>query len=485
MAIKGVFVSSLITIAASWIIKSLGLISTIILARLLTPEDFGSVAICMLVIYFFDLLATTGTRAYILSLKEVTNEDINSAWTLDFCAKLFIAIVVVMASSYIASNFGNEELALAIATSAFIPFLHGIGNPKLNLLRRELAYIIIFRIEVFAKIISFIVTISLAYYFRSYWALIFGSLTSALVLTLLGYLLYPYKPTFTLCRYKEQWAFSKWIFFKAFLGYARAKTDTYILAKYFSLANIGLFNIAKELGMLVYEQIGLPVGDIVVSGIKKAGEDLGQIRETIEFYFIASIFITLPASVGVFVLSDDLVLLLLGEQWSEAGKLLKPLAILGFIVAATSILTASMNALRKVKATFYLECLTASAAVIILYSQRELELYPFSQVVALTGGVTLSLYLAITYYYVKISFYNIAIALTPIGLSSYFMYESVLYIKELEQNVHVISLFQNILVGVLSYGFSIVLLLYCIKYNNGPINNLKRQGENFYRRILS
>ena len=477
MAAKGVFASSVLSIMASWIIKGLGLISTVILARLLTPEDFGSVAICMLVIYFFNLLSTTGTRAYILSLTEVTPQDINSAWTLDLLAKSAISLLVVFLSPFIAGYFNNEALGLPIAVCALIPLISGAENPRLNLLRRSLEYTIIFRINVTAKVVSFIVTIALAFYLKSYWALIIGSITSVSIIMLLGYYLYPYKPTFDTSKFSVQWKFSKWIFFKAFIGYARARSDTFILAKFFSLSDVGFFNIAKELGLLVYEQVALPTSDIIMSGIKKSGTNVAKVTETIECYLVLIISVILPASIGVFVLSGDLVLVLLGEKWTEAGTLLKPLSIMGFFVGATAVLTASMNALRKVKSTFYLEFIIALFAVGILYSYRETDVFTFSIIVSLIGLVTFILYLGITFYYVRLSLIKLIVAIAPITISTLFMFMCVQEVKTLHLVEGVIKLLISIVVGILSYATCFYLFLVIMSDKSTPLKLIKSKVD--------
>ena len=421
MSFKGTLASSIISIAASWVIKALGLISTLILARLLTPEDFGLVAICILVIYFFELFSATGTRAYILSLDEVSLSDINCAWTLDFLAKSVITLLVILLSPAIADYFNNSELAVPIAVSAFIPFITAMENPKINLLRRNLEYAPIFRISIAAKIISFIVTITLAFYLRSFWALIIGSITSATCNTLLGYFLYPYPPKFQTSNFKKQWQFSKWIFSKAFVGYARAKADTFILAKFFTLSNVGYFNIAKELGMLVYEQIALPISDVIMSGIKNAGNEIEVIALTIEKYLVVLISIIFPASIGIILLSHDLVLLLLGEKWIKSSELLKPLAIFGFFVGITAVLTSSLNSLRKVKSTFYLESAIAVFAVIILFIFREATIIDFSIIVAIIGLITFLSYLSLMRFFIPIRLYSLLVGLIPTLVSTLFM----------------------------------------------------------------
>lgn len=485
MAAKGVFASSILSIAASWIIKGLGLISTIILARLLTPEDFGSVAICMLIIYFFSLLSATGTRAYILSLTTVDEHDINSAWTLDLLAKSTIALLVFFLSPHLAAYFNNDALSGPIAACALIPLIAGAENPKINLLRRKLEYSIIFRINITAKIISFIITIGLAIYLRSYWALIIGSITSASIITFLGYYLYPYKPKLDTSKFSVQWKFSKWIFFKAFLGYARAKSDTFILAKYFSLSDVGLFNIAKELGFLVYEQIALPTSDVIMSGIKEAGTNIDKIAETIECYLVLLISLILPASIGIYVLSDELVFTLLGEKWAASGQLLKPLTIMGFFVGATAVLTAAMNAMRKVKSTFYLEFVIALTAVFILYSYRDADIFMFSIVVAVIGLITFLCYLCITFYYVRLSVKNIIVAIAPIIFATIIMYLCVQGVKSLSMLSGTSHLLFLIVVGIVSYGLCFYILLMAISNKILPLSIIKNKIDTLSAKLTN
>lgn len=484
MAAKGAFASSILMISASWIIKSIGLISSVILARLLTPEDFGLVAICMLVIYFFDILATTGTRTYILSLTDVTEQDINSAWTLDFCAKLTIAIVVAILSPHIAIFFEKSQLAIPIAVCTFIPLINSLENPKLNLLRRKLEYGIIVRIRIVAKILGFIVSVSLAFYLRSYWALIIGSLIVSVIITGLGYVLCPYVPKFDLSRCRLQWNFSKWIFLKAFLGYGRSKFDTYILAKFFSLYEVGLFNIAKELGFLVYELIAMPLCDIVISDVKQAGAETERISKAIEHHLVFFVSIILPASVGMYALSDEIVFILLGDKWATAGSLLKPLSIFGFFIGIIAVLSAVMNAIRKVKVTFYLELVAFIVAIGIIYSCREYEIQFFTTMVASTGLVTLICYLAITYYYTGISVANLLFAMVPAILASNIMLFALFQLKQYQGSTVLVLLF-NIGCGIITYLGCFYILLILMAGKSSALAMIKVKVDEVQQQVIA
>ncbi|MFQ3199075.1 MAG: lipopolysaccharide exporter, partial [Paraglaciecola sp.] len=86
-AIKKLFTSAAFSSGAKILQRVLGLISTLILARVLTPEDFALIAIVSLTLYFFDMLSQSGSEPYIVQKKQVSEDDLNTSWTLDLLLK--------------------------------------------------------------------------------------------------------------------------------------------------------------------------------------------------------------------------------------------------------------------------------------------------------------------------------------------------------------------------------------------------------------
>jgi O-antigen/teichoic acid export membrane protein len=214
-----------------------------------------------------------------------------------------------------------------------------------------------------------------------------------------------------------------------------------------------------------------------MSGIKKAGDSIEKIAETIECYLVLLISLILPASVGVFVLSDELVMTLLGDKWAAAGQLLKPLAIMGFFVGATAVLTAAMNAMRKVKSTFYLEFVIAITAVFILYNYRETDILIFSMVVAMIGLITFVCYLSITYYYVRLSIKNLTLAILPVILATSIMFLCLEGVKSLYLWNGINHLLILIIVGIVSYALSFYALLLIISDKFLPLSIIKSKVD--------
>ena len=106
--------SSFLLLIIRLIQRSIGLISTLILARVLTPNDFGIVAISVLVVHFCDALSATGSQQYIVQKTDVDSDDVNSAWTIDIIMKLALWIILVLAVPLISSFYDRPEIENAL-----------------------------------------------------------------------------------------------------------------------------------------------------------------------------------------------------------------------------------------------------------------------------------------------------------------------------------------------------------------------------------
>jgi len=96
--------------------RGLGLISTLILARLLTPEDFGIVAIATLVVYLFEILAFAGKEQYLIQKTCVTNSDLNTAWTIDIILKSLLFLLFLISIEFIVEYYDKPMLGNALST---------------------------------------------------------------------------------------------------------------------------------------------------------------------------------------------------------------------------------------------------------------------------------------------------------------------------------------------------------------------------------
>jgi O-antigen/teichoic acid export membrane protein len=451
--------SSILMISASWLTKILGLMSTIILARLLTPNDFGLVAIVMLVIYFFNIFSETGCKQYLLSLQEVTDNELNTAWTLNIISKAIISGVIILTSPYSASFFSEPRLTNTLYFAALIPIINGLENPAIYLAKRNFNYQGIFKLNLISKIISFTITISLAYYLKSHWALIFGTLTHFSLMTIGSYFIVPFQPSFSLQNIKKQWDYSKWIFFRGLVGYTRAKVDTIILAKSYLTAELGVFNVAKEFAMLLYEQVACPLGEIIMTSVQKTNGNIEQTRLIVEKYFTVLFSILLPAVIGLSYLSDILIVIILGEQWRLSGELLSILAFLGFSSGLVIVFTATLSAMKKTKLIFNIDIITTTLILTTLILSMNTELILFSSIRTAVGYVILFAYLLTIKLILNVSLIRLFIDTIPSITASMLMLTSLFFISIILKDESLLNLVVFVLIGVFTYTFCFIIIL--------------------------
>ena len=464
--------SGVLMLSASWIAKTLGLLSTIILARLLTPEDFGLVAITMLVIHFLAVFAQTGAQQYLLSKESVDNDDLNTTWSLTMLLRVFICLVLFLLAEPIA-NYFQAEISNMLRVSSLILIIIGLNNPAVSLLKRKFNYSKIFKLALLAKFISFTVTISIAYYTHSYWALIIGTICHYSVSTIGSYFISPFKPKFCLKRFEQQWQFSKWILLRGFTGYIRSKGDAFIIAKAFSTSEVGLFTIAKEFAMLVYDQIAIPLADIILISVQKAKKEQKNIAEIVEKYLLVLMCLILPVICLLSLLSESIVVVILGEQWLPAAPILSILTLLGVSASITVVFTSTLTALKQTKLTFKIDVVTTVIILTSLYLLSNLDIVDFALARALLDSCVLISYLFFTKLAIGLSLRSTLKNLAPILLSGAIM---ALVVVQFTTMFAVDSFIMLCLVSLLSglcYLISLLVLVNIFPYASNTLIELR------------
>lgn len=371
---KKTFFSSLILLSLSFVQRGLGLISTLILARILTPEDFGIVAIASLIVFLFDSLSTSGSMQYIIQKKEVSDDDLNSAWTIDLILKGTFFILCLTLTPYIAAFFDNDKLKPVLYVLAAILPMTALGNPGIFLLRKNLQFKPIFKLMTIQKVITTILVVMLALYYKSYWAMIIGTVFSYLIPSIGSYIIHPYRPKIHFGKIKEQWYFSQWIFLKSIVGYSKAQIDSFLVAKFFDASSIGAYNLMKNLTTISATQIIAPATEPLLSAFSKSKND----KTTLNHHFNISILIVVilisPISSFIYYFDFNIVSIILGDKWVAYANILGILSIGLITLPISSILNHYCTATGQVKTLFVIDLISAISTITILVYFRDSSL---------------------------------------------------------------------------------------------------------------
>lgn len=393
-----VFSSSFFMLFSQLLQKSIGLISTLILARLLIPEDFGIIAFLSITLNLFKLLSESGSYQYIVSKTEINDNDLNTVWTLNIILRGALCSLLIFFAPTVVSFFNMDEALNALYIMSFILLLHALRNPGFDLYRRNLNYKLFFKLEVLAKIISFFVVITWAFISPSFWALVAGELTLGIV-TLVGtFVLHTYRPKLSLHCFSEQWAFSKWMFLKGILGFLKSNLDQLFITKYFPASMLGGYYMAKDVCLMAATQGVKPATDPLLASFSKVKNDNSSFQYQASLSLFIVNLVALPLALYLYLFSEHIVYIFLGNKWLEIVPIFSNFSLLMYFLCLNPVLTNMCTAMHKVKSIFYIDLICVIFVILSLFLLRNSGL----ELIALVRGAIQGAIVLLLIFYVRL-----------------------------------------------------------------------------------
>lgn len=310
-----------------WAMRFAGLISTAILARLLTPADFGIMAVAMIVFELIAVLRASGVEAALIRLPDVEKRHYDTAWTVETLLGVVIAILLVSVAPFAATHLEIAEIKPILWCLAAMSLLASLANTGMIEYRKDLALRRHFLWIALSRLIGVVATIAAAIILRNYWALVIGMVAQTVANLALSYILHPLRPRFSMAAKDQILGFSFWSLVQAFSAILWRKMDQIVLAGTVSTARLGQYNRASELGEMISREIVSPLAPIALSAYSMIQAEADRLRRGLTRGVGLACVLGYPAGIGAAVLAPDLVRLVLGDQWGFASDLLQILAL--------------------------------------------------------------------------------------------------------------------------------------------------------------
>ncbi len=330
--------------------RSIGLVSTLILARLLTPADFGLVAMATAVLALIELMSAFGFDVVLIQRKDADRVHYDTAWTFNLLFGIATAILLIAMALPAAGFYHEPRLSWILVALSAGALAQGFANVGTVAFRKEMNFRKEFYFMVSKKLASFVITMALALIYRSYWALVGGIVTGKLFSVWISYRIHPYRPKFTLAGRHDLFHFSKWLFISNFVVFLQNRSADFILGRTVGAHGLGLYNIAFEIATLPSTELIAPLNRAVFPAYSQLSDNLPELRaKFIEVFGIIALT-AIPVSAGLACLAEPAVLVLLGDQWRSAIPLLRLFTMAGLIGALQSNLHLVLVAIGNPKA---------------------------------------------------------------------------------------------------------------------------------------
>lgn len=323
--------SSMVFIAARGMNIVVQLASTVLLARILGPHDFGLVAIVLALVAFVPLLIDFGTADATAQKSHITATEVSTLFWLNVSIGIFLTILFAGASGAIAQLFGEPSLT-GIALALSVTFvLTAVSTQHTALMRRAMQFRRIAAIDISANLAGSIVSIALALWGCGYWSLVAkpivtSILTAAALWTSCRWL--PGRPVLT-TQVKEMVGFGLGVTGFTMTDYLVKSGDRLAIGYFLGAGPLGYFQNAFTIYSNALGILTEPLHNIAVSSFSKLKNDVVELGRSWETAVSTLSFYSSGAFAILAVIAQDLVSLLLGEKWTAAGPLLGILAVRG------------------------------------------------------------------------------------------------------------------------------------------------------------
>lgn len=300
-------------------------ISSMVLARLLTPEAFGVVTTLAMIITFAELFTDAGFQKYLIQHDFKDDIDREQSATVAFWSNFIFSMVIwgiiaIFADS-LAALVGNPGLGNVLIIACVSIPLAAFSSIQMALFKRDLDFRTLFKVRMVGISTPIIITIPLAIWLRSYWALVIGTIAHNVVNAFFLTWFSKWKPKmfYSFAKLKEMFSFTFWTLLEAISIWLTHYVDVFIVGTMLSQHYLGLYKTSSTLVGQIMGIITAATTPVLFSSLSKLQNNDAEFRRLFfRFQKIVGLLIV-PLGVGIFCFSDLVTELILGDQWMEAS----------------------------------------------------------------------------------------------------------------------------------------------------------------------
>lgn len=387
---------AVLTVGMRWADRAVGLLSTLILARLLVPEDLGIIAMSSLVVALADMLLDLGVAAALIQNKDAAREHFDTAWTIKLLQMSASALIVVAAAPLAAVYFDEPRVMAVLQVSAIGLVLGGLENIGVVSFQKEMRFGKDFHFTFLKRIVGFVVTMIAAFALRNYWALVIGALAGRGLGVVLSYSMHPFRPRFSFARGREVFGFSQWMLVRGIGSYLDGSLHSFVVGGREGAGVMGGYSIGAQISAMPSTELLMPLNRVLFPRFVHAKDDQVELKRVFLLAQGVQTLIAVPASIGLALVAKDAVPILLGDKWLLAVPFLQLFALAHVVRALTTsahyvLLTLGKPARVAVLAWFQVAFFSAIAFLAI--PQGDAEQIAAARVMTVFAGLGVSFWL--------------------------------------------------------------------------------------------
>jgi O-antigen/teichoic acid export membrane protein len=355
-----------VTVGAQAFKFVLSTVAAIILARLLTPDDYGLIAMVAILVNFVGMFQYLGLSTATVKWAELNHQQVSTLFWINMALSAAIMLVTVGCGPLLAWFYQEPRLIGIAAAYGGTILVTGLGIQHEAILSRQMRFAALVVVETTGLLIGILAAIVAAWYGAGYWALVLNQLVMTLV-TVIG--------VWSVCKWRPGFP-GRGLGLRSMLSYGGNLTgfnimtffsrnlDNLLIGKFWGAHQLGVYSRAYQMLLMPMVQINTPLSAVAVPALSRLADSPERYRAAYLRILEKIVMVTMPLSALMIATSDWMVLLLLGPKWSETGKIFMLLGITALIQPATKTSTWLFSTQGRARELFHWGLIGGAIAVV-------------------------------------------------------------------------------------------------------------------------
>ena len=313
----------------------IGFISNIVLARLLTPDDYGCIGMLMIFIALSNTFIDGGFGSALIQKKRPTSEDYSTIFYWNIFLSLVLYAILYLCAPMIANFYNIELLSKVLQVQGLILITNALGIIQANQLRKQLKFKAIAQTNLIASLVSVVMAIAMAYMDYGVWSLVVQQIVFSVVTAMLYWVYSSWRPIFVFSKasFKELFGFGSFMLLSSLINTFCNNLNGLLIGKFFNASSMGYFTQAKKLEDVFSTSIETVVSQVTYPVLVEVKDNYERLRNILKQFNSFLLYVVTPLMMLLNLLSIPIIEILLGEQWLSAAPYLEILAFQGIAIS--------------------------------------------------------------------------------------------------------------------------------------------------------
>ncbi len=327
--------------------QGVGFIVSVILARKLSPEIYGTVAIVNVIISFIEVFIDKGMGSALVQKKDADDLDFSSLFYFNLIFSIILFLIVCVCARPIANIYNMPQLQWLIPVSGIQLIIAGIKNLQIAYVEKTLQFNLFFKATTIGTIIAGIVGVSLAFLGYGPWALVIQGIVNTSIDTIFLWFTVKWRPKycFSFIRLISLLNFGYKILLSSLINTGYARLRTILIGGCFTSSELGIYNRSESLPAMFINNIMSSINRVIFPVLCKVQDNKIEVKHTMRKMIVYSSFIIMPIMMGLAICAEPLVRLLFTDKWLPCVPYIR---VFCFSFSFYSIHTSNLNAIKAI-----------------------------------------------------------------------------------------------------------------------------------------